>query len=152
MHCIVAWPLDSGRVPVGPEIRAKFGWNPRTMNETRAQIVETDSVREALFGCLVVARLPYTSLCTGELNKIRVHNCFSCSPFYGRACRWAMLSELKPKGLKDLAALQPPGLSHIRYAECLVWSIYTVRLTTRFFPGNRPRHTFFEHFPNRGKP
>ena len=23
-----------------------------------------------------------------------------CSPFYGRACRWAMLGELKPKGPK----------------------------------------------------
>ena len=25
---------------------------------------------------------------------------YSCSPFYGRACRWAMLGELKPKGPK----------------------------------------------------
>ena len=24
--------------------------------------------------------------------------CFLCSPFYGRACRWAMLGELNPKG------------------------------------------------------
>ena len=36
--------------------------------------------------------LLYTSLCTGE------HKCFLCSPFYGRACRWAMLGELIPKG------------------------------------------------------
>ena len=42
----------------------------------------------------------YTSLCTGELNAIRKHNCFLCSPFHGRACRWAMLGELKPKGPK----------------------------------------------------
>ena len=40
----------------------------------------------------------YTSLCTGELNSIRKHKCFLCSPFYGRACRWAMLGELKPEG------------------------------------------------------
>ena len=44
--------------------------------------------------------LLYTSLCTGELNAIRKHNCFLCSPFYGRACRWAMLGELKPEGPK----------------------------------------------------
>ena len=42
----------------------------------------------------------YTSLCTGELNAIRKHKRFLCSPFYGRACRWAMLGELKPKGPK----------------------------------------------------
>ena len=59
MHSIVAWPLDSGRVPVGPEIRAKLGWNPRAIDETRVQIVEIDSVREARFGCEVVARLPW---------------------------------------------------------------------------------------------
>ena len=33
-------------------------------------------------------------------NAIRKHKCFLCSPFYGRACRWAMLGELKPKGPK----------------------------------------------------
>jgi len=31
--------------------------------------------------------LLYTSRCTGELNAIRKHKCFLCSPFYGRACR-----------------------------------------------------------------
>ena len=36
----------------------------------------------------------YTSLCTGELNAIRKQKCFLCSPFYGRACRWAMLGEI----------------------------------------------------------
>ena len=40
------------------------------------------------------------SLCTGELNAIRKHRCFLCSPFCGRACRWAMLGELKPQGPK----------------------------------------------------
>jgi len=44
----------------------------------------------------------YTSLCTGELDAIRKHKCFLCSPFYGRACRWAMLGELKPKGPAQL--------------------------------------------------
>ena len=42
----------------------------------------------------------YTSLCTGELNVIRMHKCVLCSPFYGRKCRWAILGELKPKGHK----------------------------------------------------
>jgi len=37
----------------------------------------------------------YTSLCTGELNASRKHKCFLCSPFYGRACRWAMVGEIK---------------------------------------------------------
>ena len=53
--------------------------------------------------------LLYTSLCTGELNAIRKHKCFLCSPFYGRACRWAMLGELKPKGPKGLALGRLPG-------------------------------------------
>jgi len=44
--------------------------------------------------------LLYTSLCTEELNASRKHKCFLCSPFYGRACRWAMLGDLKPKGPK----------------------------------------------------
>ena len=34
-------------------------------------------------------------LCTGELNAIRKHKCFLCSPFHGRACGWAMLGEIK---------------------------------------------------------
>ena len=37
----------------------------------------------------------FTSLCTGELNAIRKQRCFLCSPFYGRACRWHMLGEIK---------------------------------------------------------
>ena len=32
-----------------------------------------------------------TSLCTGELNAIRKQKCVLCSPFYGTACRWAMV-------------------------------------------------------------
>ena len=36
--------------------------------------------------CVVAAfctlYLLYTSLCTGELNAIRKHKCFLCSPFY----------------------------------------------------------------------
>jgi len=39
--------------------------------------------------------LPCTSLCTGELNAIQKQKCFLCSPFYGRACRWVMLGEIK---------------------------------------------------------
>ena len=30
----------------------------------------------------VALYLLYTSLCTGELNAIRKHDCFFCSPFY----------------------------------------------------------------------
>ena len=30
----------------------------------------------------------------------KAKKCFICSRFYGRACRWAMLGELKPKGRK----------------------------------------------------
>jgi len=37
-----------------------------------------------------------TSICTGGLNAIRKHKCFLYSPFYGRACSWAMLGESKP--------------------------------------------------------
>ena len=36
----------------------------------------------------------------GQLNAIRKYKCFLCNPFYGRACRRAMLGELKPKGPK----------------------------------------------------
>ena len=42
----------------------------------------------------------YTSLCTGKVNAIRKHKCLLCSPFYGRAFRWAILGELRPKGPK----------------------------------------------------
>ena len=47
------------------------------------------------------------SLCTGGLNAIRKHEYFLCSPFYGRACRWVMLGELKPKGPKGPQPLTP---------------------------------------------
>ena len=39
--------------------------------------------------------LLHTSLCTGEPNAIRTQKSFPCSPFYGRACRWAMFGEIK---------------------------------------------------------
>ena len=43
------------------------------------------------------ARLGQLSLkCRDPLH--RKQKCFRCSPFYGRACRWAVLGELKPKG------------------------------------------------------
>jgi len=32
------------------------------------------------------------------LKGLDHYQCFFCSPFYGRACRWAMVGELKPKG------------------------------------------------------
>ena len=41
------------------------------------------------------------SLCTGVLNTIRKQKCFICSPFYGRACRWAMLGCIKARGPKE---------------------------------------------------
>ena len=39
-----------------------------------------------------------TSLRTAELDATRKHKCFLYSPFYGRACRWAMLGKFKPQG------------------------------------------------------
>ena len=58
----------------------------------------------------------YTSLCTAKLNAIRKQKCFSCNPFYGRACRRnCHLKDLRtkkiPKGskgpdLKDLEDLK----------------------------------------------
>ena len=54
---------------------------------------------------LMIARDPRIastpSLCTGELRAIRKQKYFICSLFYGRACRWAMLGESKPKGPSD---------------------------------------------------
>ena len=35
--------------------------------------------------------------------------CFLSSPFYGRACRWAMLGELKPKGPKGWFMVEGSG-------------------------------------------
>ena len=51
----------------------------------------------------------------GELNAIRKQKCFLCSPFYGRACRWAMVGELKPKGPKGRSGevFAYVGLPHI---------------------------------------
>ena len=62
-----------------------------------------DSARQSL-----PLSLLYTSLCTGDLNAIRKQKCFICSPCYGRACRWAMLGELKPKGPKGHRTLSSP--------------------------------------------
>ena len=39
----------------------------------------------------------YTSLSdwgARQANAVRRHECFLCSPFYGRACRWARLGEI----------------------------------------------------------
>ena len=37
---------------------------------------------------------------------------FRCSPFYGRACRWAMLGELKPEGPQGDYCPVPAGWQH----------------------------------------
>ena len=63
--------------------------------------------------------LLYTSLCTGELNAIRKQKCFLCSPFYGRAYRWAMSCELKPRGTTSLS---PGILKKIRLKGSVITS------------------------------
>ena len=52
---------------------------------------------------------PLPTMSTGELNAIRKQRCFICRPFYGRACRWAMFGEFKPKGPKGTT---PFALAH----------------------------------------
>ena len=47
--------------------------------------------------CQIISR---HCLCTGELNAIRKRKCFLCSPFYGRAYRWAMLGDIITKRTK----------------------------------------------------
>ena len=42
----------------------------------------------------------YTSLCTGELNAIRKHKCFLCSPFYVKGVSLGHVG--KNQNLKDL--------------------------------------------------
>ena len=39
--------------------------------------------------------LLYTSLCTGELNAIRKHNCFLCSPFYVKGVSLGYVGRIK---------------------------------------------------------
>ena len=66
--------------------------------------------------------LLYTDLCTGELNAIRKHKCFLCSPFYGKACRWAMLGDLQD--LKKNVARGPKiQRSFLNKSELLVLRI-----------------------------
>ena len=38
---------------------------------------------------------PDTSLCTGELNAIRKHNCFLCSPFYMKGVSLGYVGRIK---------------------------------------------------------
>ena len=42
----------------------------------------------------------YTSLCTGELNAIRKHKCFLCSPFYVKGVSLGHVG--RNQNLKDL--------------------------------------------------
>ena len=42
-----------------------------------------------------------TSLCTGELNSIRNHNCFLCSPFYVKGVSLGYNGRIKIKDPKD---------------------------------------------------
>ena len=39
--------------------------------------------------------LLYTSLCTGELNAIRKHKCFLCSPFYVKGVSLGYVGRIK---------------------------------------------------------
>ena len=44
---------------------------------------------------LYLKNLLYTSLCTGELNAIRKHNCFLCSPFYVKGVSLGYVGRIK---------------------------------------------------------
>ena len=78
-------------------------------------------------------------LCAGELNAIRKQNCFICSPFYGRACRWAMLGELKPQGPEGPMSYGRakcwPVLGEMRFR--VPWSLGNLNLVVRFPPGSQ---------------
>ena len=39
--------------------------------------------------------LLFTSLCTGELNVIRMHKCFLCSPFYVKGVSLGYVGRIK---------------------------------------------------------
>ena len=44
---------------------------------------------------MAITANPRKRISDGGVNAIREQKCFHCSPFYGRACRWAMLGEIK---------------------------------------------------------
>jgi hypothetical protein len=59
----------------------------------------------------------YTSLCTGELDAIRKHKCFLCSPFYVKGVSLGHVG--RNSNLKDLKA-EPNGDESI--CMCLVYN------------------------------
>ena len=69
------------------------GW-PRVLLETLGNVPSSDA-REPRLGVWSEYTLRFLG---GE--SIR----FLCSPFYEKACRWAMLDELKPQGPKRMGA------------------------------------------------
>ena len=50
----------------------------------------------------------YTSLCTGELNATRKHNCFLCSPFYVKGVSLGHVG--RNQNLKDLQGSAVGGM------------------------------------------
>jgi hypothetical protein len=44
---------------------------------------------------LLMSYFLYTSLCTGELNAIRKHECFSCFPFYVKGVSLGYVGRIK---------------------------------------------------------
>ena len=59
-------------------------------------------VQGTVLGILLPVRHPrathyplYTSFCTGELNAIRKHKCFLCSPFYVKGVSLGYVGRIK---------------------------------------------------------
>ena len=129
------WPEDSGLDIPADFLGALVRFGP-------LQTAPTTNGSKPQCG-LATHYLLYTSLCTGELNAIRKHKCFLCSPFYGRACRWAMLGELKPKGPKGsttdgvLKPCSAPGRRSMLNMNSLARSVHGGALKTCTPPGRR---------------
>ena len=51
--------------------------------------------------------LLYTSLCTGELNAIRKHNCFLCSPFYVKGVSLGYVGRIETLNTSPLTFAPP---------------------------------------------
>ena len=61
---------------------------PNVVSDSRISNLEDITHRVTLY-------LLYTSLCTGELNAIRKHKCFLCSPFYVKGVSLGYVGRIK---------------------------------------------------------